>query len=71
MLDVAAVNYQIVLTKVDKSNQSDVKSLVDKIQAELAKRPAAHPEILLTSSIKGFGIEELRAELASLAEEVE
>ncbi|MCF8467352.1 MAG: ribosome biogenesis GTP-binding protein YihA/YsxC [Sneathiella sp.] len=71
MLDKSAVNYQIILTKVDKSSQSDVKSLVEKIRSELAKRPAAHPEILLTSSMKGYGIEELRAELASLAEEVE
>ncbi len=69
MLDVAAVSYQIILTKVDKSNKSDVKSLTQKIEAELAKRPAAHPEILLTSSMKGIGIEELRAELAALAEE--
>jgi GTP-binding protein len=70
MLDVAAVSYQIILTKVDKSSQSDVKSLTKKIEAELAKRPASHPEIMLTSSVKGYGIEELRAELASLAEEV-
>ncbi|MBO0332340.1 YihA family ribosome biogenesis GTP-binding protein [Sneathiella sp. CAU 1612] len=70
MLDVAAVSYQIILTKVDKSNQSDVKSLTQKIEAELAKRPAAHPETMLTSSVKGIGIEALRAELASLAEEV-
>ncbi|MZR29355.1 ribosome biogenesis GTP-binding protein YihA/YsxC [Sneathiella litorea] len=70
MLDVAAVSYQIILTKVDKSNQSDVKSLTKKIEAELAKRPAAHPEILFTSSVKGTGIEALRAELTSLTEEV-
>ena len=69
MLDVAAVSYQIILTKVDKSNQSDVKSITKKIEAELAKRPAAHPEIMLTSSVKGTGIETLRAEIASLAEE--
>jgi len=71
MLDVAAVNYQIILTKVDKTNQSDLKSVLDKTQAELAKRPASHPEILRTSAAKGFGIEELRAELASMAEEIE
>ena len=70
MLDVAAVSYQIILTKVDKSNQSDMKSLTQKIELELAKRPAAHPEIMLTSSIKGIGIEELRAELAAMAEEI-
>ncbi|MEX0582033.1 MAG: ribosome biogenesis GTP-binding protein YihA/YsxC [Sneathiella sp.] len=70
MLDIAAVSYQIILTKVDKSNQSDVKSLTEKIKMELARRPAAHPEIMLTSSMKGIGIEELRSELAAMAEEI-
>ena len=70
MLDVAAVSYQIILTKVDKSNKSDVKSLTEKIKMELARRPAAHPEIMLTSSTKGIGIEKLRAELAAMAEEI-
>jgi len=69
MLDMAAVNYQIILTKVDKSNQSDLKVVIEKIEKELSKRPAAHPEVFLTSSMKGFGIEELRAELASIAEQ--
>ncbi len=68
MLDKAAVNYQIILTKVDKSKQEDLKSVVEKTEKELAKRPAAHPEIVMTSSAKGIGIEALRAEIASLAE---
>ncbi len=68
MLDTAAVNYQVILTKVDKSKQSELKSILEKTEKELAKRPAAHPEILKTSSAKGIGIEELRAEIASLAE---
>jgi len=68
MLDVAAVNYQIIMTKVDKSNPDDLKSIIEKTEKELTKRPAAHPEVFLTSAMKGFGIEKLRAELASLAE---
>ncbi|WP_373086873.1 ribosome biogenesis GTP-binding protein YihA/YsxC [Sneathiella sp.] len=70
MLDGSAVNYQIVLTKVDKSNQDELKSVLEKTKTELAKRPAAHPDIGLTSATKGYGIEDLRAELASLAEEI-
>ena len=66
MLDQAAVNYQIVMTKIDKSKQEDLKSIVAKTEQELAKRPAAHPEVFLTSSAKGIGVEKLRAELASL-----
>lgn len=69
MLDKAAVNYQIILTKTDKSTQADVKSVIEKIEKELSKRPAAHPEVFLTSAMKGVGIEELRAELASIAEQ--
>jgi len=68
MLDVAAVNYQIILTKIDKTKKADLDKIIEKTKGELAKRPAAHPNILLTSSAKGLGIEELRAELASLAE---
>lgn len=68
MLDMAAVNYQIILTKVDKTSQRDLKSVLDTTQQELIKRPASHPEILQTSSMKGLGIEELRAELATMAE---
>lgn len=68
MLDVAAVNYQIILTKIDKSAQSEREALIKKMQAELAKHPAAHPHIFETSALKGTGIEELRAELATLVE---
>ncbi|GLQ05450.1 ribosome biogenesis GTP-binding protein YihA/YsxC [Sneathiella chinensis] len=68
MLDTAAVSYQIILTKVDKSSKSELKSVIEITEKELAKRPAAHPNVFLTSSHKGIGIEELRAEIASLAE---
>ncbi|MBL4905947.1 MAG: YihA family ribosome biogenesis GTP-binding protein [Sneathiella sp.] len=68
MLDKAAVNYQIVLTKIDKATKSDLNSVIEKTQKELTKRPAAHPGVFLTSSLKGIGIEELRAELAALEE---
>ncbi|MBE7635417.1 YihA family ribosome biogenesis GTP-binding protein [Sneathiella sp. P13V-1] len=68
MLDTAAVNYQIILTKSDKSKKSELDKVIEKTEQELSKRPAAHPVVLLTSSAKGTGIEELRAEIASLAE---
>ena len=68
MLDTAAVNYQIILTKVDKAKKSELDSVIQKTELELSKRPAAHPVVLLTSSAKAIGIEQLRAEIASLAE---
>ena len=39
------------------------------VAAEIAKRPAAHPVIVLTSSETGEGIDLLRAEIAALLED--
>ncbi|MCT4655513.1 MAG: ribosome biogenesis GTP-binding protein YihA/YsxC [Cohaesibacter sp.] len=67
-LDKAAVNYQVVLTKVDKTKLADLKKVIAKVELGLKKRPAAHPEVLLTSSEKKIGIARLRAEMQLLAE---
>jgi len=61
--DTAAVSYQIVLTKADKLKPSEVADVVARTQAKIAKRPAAFPRVLATSSEKGIGIPELRAEI--------
>jgi GTP-binding protein len=68
-LDKAAVNYQIVLTKADATKQADLAALVDATKAGLAKHPAAHPEVLVTSARTGAGIPELRAAMAQLLKE--
>lgn len=68
MFDTSAVNYQIVLTKIDKIKQSELEAVLGKVKKAIARRPAAHPDIMPTSSQKGFGLPELRAALASLAE---
>jgi len=62
--DVAAVSYQIVLTKADKLKASEVEAVTAKTLAAIAKRPAAFPRVLATSAEKGWGIPELRAEIA-------
>lgn len=67
LLDEAAVNYQIVLTKADKIKPTALAALVEKTSKKIIRRPAAHPVVRATSSEKGHGIEELRAELAALA----
>ena len=67
LLDKAAVAYQVVLTKADKPRGGKLDPLVEATRAALAKRPAAHPEILLTSSETGLGLPELRAEMAALS----
>jgi GTP-binding protein len=67
-LDRAALSYQIVLTKADKVTEAGLASLKRAITAELARHPAAHPEIIATSAHKGEGMAELRASLAAVAE---
>ena len=67
VLDKAAVTYQIVLTKADKEKPTEIAALLEATAAVLAKRPAAHPTIIATSSESGHGIEDLRAEIAALA----
>jgi GTP-binding protein len=63
-LDVAAVSYQIVLTKADKMKPAEVEATVAATMKAIAKRPAAFPKVLATSSEKGAGLPELRAEIA-------
>lgn len=65
-LDKAALVYQITLTKTDKMKASALAQRMDEIGAALKKRPAAHPDILATSSETGAGVAELRAEIAAL-----
>ena len=62
-LDLAAVSYQIVLTKADKIRPAEVKATVERTLAQIAKRPAAFPRVLATSASIGQGIPELRAEI--------
>ncbi len=60
LLDKAAVSYQLVLTKSDKIKPPAVTKLVSETLQAIAKRPAAYPEVLPTSSEKGMGMDELR-----------
>lgn len=65
MLDDAAVPYQIVLTKRDK--MLSIEEAEASVEAVRAKHPALHPQVIITSSEKRIGIEELREALYSLA----
>lgn len=68
LLDKAAVSYQIVLTKTDKIKDAGVPRLVGETLEKIAKRPAAYPEVLATSSDKGRGLDDLRnAIIAAIA----
>ncbi len=67
-LDKAAVSYQVVLTKADKQLPHELAKVAAATRGAIAKRPAAHPELIVTSSEKGDGIAALRAEIAALLE---
>jgi GTP-binding protein len=67
-LDRAAVSYQVVLTKVDKPSATELEANIAKTIATIAKRPAAHPDVIQTSSEKGLGLTHLRSEIALLLE---
>lgn len=68
MLDEAAVGYRIVLTKADKIKASELAQVHAATLAEARKHPAAFPEVLVTSSEKGMGIEDLRTAVLGDAE---
>jgi GTP-binding protein len=68
-LDRAAVNYQLVLTKSDAVAASELAGRLDATRAALARHPAAHPDLLVTSAREGSGIGELRAAIARLLAE--
>jgi len=68
-LDTAAVSYQIVLTKADQVKAADLEKRLADTAAAIAKRPAAFPEIAVTSARDGAGMPELRAAIARLFKE--
>jgi GTP-binding protein len=68
-LGQAAVSHQVVLTKCDELNASELSSRIGEVEAALANRPAAFPTVLATSSRDGTGIPELRAAIARLLAE--
>ncbi|MBP0616532.1 ribosome biogenesis GTP-binding protein YihA/YsxC [Jiella mangrovi] len=68
LLDKAAMSYQIVLTKTDKIKAPAVDKLVVETLERTKKRPAAFPSLIVTSSEKGVGLDDLREAVLTLAE---
>ena len=64
LMDKAAVSYQIVLTKADKVKPPALVKLEAATLEAIAKRPAAFPRLVSTSSEKQRGIDDLKAEIA-------
>src|SRR6056300_416946 len=66
LLDSAAVTFQCVMTKADKVKEAERDAILAQVRGALSKHPAAYPEIIVTSSEKGWGMETLRATIATL-----
>ena len=62
-LDLAAVSYQIILTKADKLKKGEAEAVQAATLKAISKRPAAFPAVIVTSAEKGLGMPELRAEI--------
>jgi GTP-binding protein len=67
LLDRAAVTFQLVLTKADGVRPHDLACREAEMLALARAHPAAHPEVLHTSSETGEGIPELRAAIVEFA----
>ncbi|WP_321397102.1 ribosome biogenesis GTP-binding protein YihA/YsxC [Emcibacter sp.] len=67
LMDESAVSYQIILTKVDKLKKGEQEKVREETENAIKKNVAAYPQVILTSSVKGDGLDELRASIAVLA----
>lgn len=66
LLDSSAVTFQVVVTKADKVKEAEREKVLTQIRQRLNAHPAAFPELIVTSSEKGWGIDILRAVIAEL-----
>ncbi|WP_425099966.1 ribosome biogenesis GTP-binding protein YihA/YsxC [Tropicibacter sp. S64] len=66
LLDKSAVTFQVVVTKADKVKETERDKILNQIREKLSKHPAAYPEIVVTSSEKGWGLPTLRSIIAGL-----
>jgi GTP-binding protein len=66
LLDLSAVPYRVVLTKIDKVKAAELDAVIAQTTRRLVKHPAAAPLPWPVSAHEGIGIAELRAELAAV-----
>lgn len=67
LLDTSAVSYLLVLTKLDQLKPDERAAVLADTTAKSHKHVAAYPEIVVTSSLKGEGMADLRSHLTALA----
>ncbi len=68
LLDASAVSYQAVLTKADKVKASAAEAVIAATREALRRRPAAHPDVHLTSAERGDGLAGLRQDIFDLTD---
>ena len=66
LLDRAAVTFQLVLTKADGVKPAALERKLAEARALARAHPAAHPDVVVTSSETGRGSRTLRAAIAGL-----
>lgn len=66
LLDRSAVTFQVVMTKADKVKDAEREKNLAQTREAVSKHPAAYPELIVTSSEKGWGIDTLRAVISTL-----
>jgi GTP-binding protein len=66
LLDRSAVTFQVVMTKADKVKDAEREKNLEQTREAVSKHPAAYPELIVTSSEKGWGIDTLRAVISTL-----
>lgn len=66
MLDESAVQYQVVLTKVDKLKPTELQKAIAHAQEVVQRHVAAFPELIVTSAVDKEGVMDLRRRIFSL-----
>jgi GTP-binding protein len=59
-LDKFAISYQIILTKLDKTNKEQIQSIISFAKENIVKHASMFPDMILSSSKQGHGIVDLR-----------
>lgn len=67
LLDRFALSYQVIMTKSDTLKPHEVEAHRQRFLEQIKRRPAAHPEIMVTSAEMGLGLTDIRDALATLA----
>ena len=66
MLDEAAVNFQIILTKIDTLEDKELVEAILAGKQATTRHVAAHPDLLATSSDSKHGIRDLQEEIIQI-----